>query len=339
MSDTPEAPITTERETVAVETQFELRRPPSLWQGFLYLFSIPERIVRSVAGWVGGLARFVSGVLPRPIRESRFYRVIVDKQLEMLIEDVGGARVYRRREQTEASTIGRKIVGGAIDNVALITLRASPIWLLLAFADVVKGGAKFTAELVDELREAGVIDPDAKINNVEQLLGALSDLSGEMADTLDTPPLDLDEMKASLAKLRKHAGDVDVGKLAPTVEDLNRLLDEMNTVAEEQGRSLWEISTGMALHFADQAEGLVTGTAVGLWKGIEVGARMAYREVVVDYFDGLESIRKQGLYRFMYRTWRPYWKATHGNFDTRRVTWTEIALTFGKIKDAPWRVR
>jgi hypothetical protein len=317
------------------------KRPVSVGHSVLYLVSLPERLVRTVVGWVGGLVRLAGRFLPRPIRESRFYKVAVDKQLRMLIEDVGGASVYPREAPADAGYLPRKIVGSAVDNVALIAFRASPIWMLLAAADVVKGGAAYTRELVDELKKEGVIDPAAKIASVDDLLDNLADLSGRMAETLDTPPLNVEDLKRTVRDIRDQAGKTQegIGKVVMTREDMARLMDEMRTVSREQGRSLFEVSTGMALHWMGKAERMATGTAMGVFKSVEVGARMAYREVVLDYFNSLETIRKVGLYRSLYQNWKPYLSATRRNFNPRVLTFTELALSFGQLRKAAWRVR
>ena len=318
-----------------------LRRPAGFLHGLLYFLSLPERLIRTVVGWCAGIVRFVGRVLPRPIRESRFYRVTVDKQLRMLIEDVGGAEVYPREVSSDKEYLKRKIIGGTIDNLAIITFRASPIWMLLAAADVVKGGAAYTRELVDELKKEGIIDRDAKIAGVDDVLERLSDLSGRMAETLDTPPLNVEDLKNTVKDLREKAESAgeDLGKVVMTPADMAKLMDEMRSVSREQGRSLWEVSTGMALHISSQAERLATGTAFGLFKGVEVGARMAYREVVLDYFTSLNVIRKEGLYRSLYKAWNPYVKATRGNFNPRKLTFTELGLSLGKLRKAAWRKR
>ena len=317
------------------------RRPGGFGLGLLYVLSLPERLVRSVVGWAGGFVRLVGGVLPRPVRESRFYRVSVEKQLKLLIESVGGARVFPAEEASEPGYLPRKIVGSTLDNVALVAFRASPIWMLLAAADVVKGGAAYTRELVEELKKEGVIDPGAKIAGVDDLLDKLAELSGRMAETLDTPPLNVADLKKTVRDLREQASQTQdgLGRMAVTPEDMTRLFDEMRAVAREQGRSLLEVSTGMALHLVGRAERLATGTALGIFKGVEVGMRMAYREVVLDYFQSLETIRREGLYRSLFRTWRPYMHALRRNFDPCHLTFTELALTFGRLGKATWRLR
>ena len=57
-----------------------------------YLFTLPERLVRSVVGLGAGVAREVGDLaLPQSVRQSRLYQNLVDTTLRFLIEDVGGA--------------------------------------------------------------------------------------------------------------------------------------------------------------------------------------------------------------------------------------------------------
>ena len=55
-----------------------------------YVFSIPERLVRSVTGLAAGAAREIGEViLPARVRRSRVYYSIVDSTLRFLIEQIG----------------------------------------------------------------------------------------------------------------------------------------------------------------------------------------------------------------------------------------------------------
>ena len=55
-----------------------------------YLYSIPERFLRSLTGLGGGAAREVSEVLlPARVRRSRLYQSLVGSTLRFLIEQVG----------------------------------------------------------------------------------------------------------------------------------------------------------------------------------------------------------------------------------------------------------
>ena len=52
-----------------------------------YLFTLPERLVRSVVGLGAGVAREVGDLaLPQSVRQSRLYQNLVDTTLRFLIE-------------------------------------------------------------------------------------------------------------------------------------------------------------------------------------------------------------------------------------------------------------
>jgi len=56
--------------------------------------------------------------------------------------------------------------------------------------------------LVKELQRDGVLAADAKIASVELLLNTLEASSGLVAETLDAPPLNVDELRGSWQELR-----------------------------------------------------------------------------------------------------------------------------------------
>jgi hypothetical protein len=71
--------------------------------------------------------------------------------------------------------------------------------------------------LTQELKAAGVIAEDVDAGSVDELLGVLERTSGGTARLIDTPPLELKGMRASLAELRSHADSL------PTAEELAAL--------------------------------------------------------------------------------------------------------------------
>src|SRR5262249_2252864 len=104
-----------------------------------YLFSLPERIVRSVLGLGAGLAREASEVgLPDRVGGTQLYRSLVDTTLRILIEQVGGVEgVYRAEEATATNDLlVRRTAGNAIEALGIVAFHASPVWVLAALSDV-----------------------------------------------------------------------------------------------------------------------------------------------------------------------------------------------------------
>lgn len=318
-----------------------LPRPIFLpWHAIPYLISLPERIIRSAAGWCGGLLFSASRLLPRPIRNSRFFRVAVLKMLKVVTDSIGQAGVFDGEPEEEGGEgyVPRKLVGSTIDNAAIILFHASPIWFILAFSDLTRGASAYAKELATELKKAGVIDEGSTIDSVDALLESVSKVTGDVGETLDTPPLSLKQMRTIAESVKEGAGDLDQAP-AGLSQDINKLADELVEVARLEGRSLLEISTGLATYVSGKAARGAYGAGLGLVKGVEVGARMAHREIVQDYLEGLSEVRRIGLYALIAQGLAPYAGATRANFHPKMLSITELILSFGAWRNAAWRAR
>ncbi len=62
--------------------------------------------------------------------------------------------------------------------------------------------------LVSELKRDDVLHEDAEITSLEELLNTLEGTSGLMANALDEPPLNVDEMRTSWQDLRMKSTEL-----------------------------------------------------------------------------------------------------------------------------------
>ncbi len=156
--------------------------------------------------------------------------------------------------------------------------------------------------LVDELKAAEIVAPEFEAQTVEDLLGALETGTGTTARLVDVPPLELEELRRSLAELRAQADEL------PAPAELAALYDGLRRTARAEGRSLLEVSTGVGLAFL-------------------VSARKLSREhVVLPYREDWEPLRREGFAAYARRVARPYGRAVAAHFDPERPTWTEKVL-------------
>ncbi len=260
--------------------------------------------------------------------------------LKIVTDSIGQAGVFDEEEEKPGSEgyVPRKIVGSTIDNAAIVLFHASPIWFILAFSDLTRGAGAYARELAAELKKAGVIDEGSTIDSVDSLLDSVSKVTGDVGESLDTPPLSLKQMQAVAASVKEGAGDIEQAP-AGLAQDMNKLADELLEVARLENRSLLEVSTGLATYVSGKAARGAYGAGVGLVKGVEVGARMAYREIVQDYLEGLADVRRIGLYALIAKGLAPYAGATRANFHPMTLSITELILSFGLWRNAPWRAR
>jgi hypothetical protein len=269
-----------------------------------FLVSLPERLVRSLVGAVGGLVHETAEVaLPRFARRSRLYEATAKNLLRIAIELVGS--VERKAPQSEpgaADLMKRKTAGNVVELGSIAALGFSPLWLLAAAADVTRGSRVYLDSLVTELKRAGVLADEAEVGSVDEILAALEGASGTTARLVDLPPLELKELRASLAELRSSAGEL------PSPRQFAALYDGLRATAAREQRSILEVSSGIGLAF------LLSARHVGL------------EHVVVPYREDWRPLRNEGFGAYARRIAGPYREAIAGHFDPDRRTWTDRAL-------------
>jgi hypothetical protein len=270
-----------------------------------FLLSVPERIVRSLAALVGGLVHESAQLLlPRLVRRSRLYEASAKNLLRVTIELVGGVEGASTAEP--GGGVGRLAVrkgaGNIVELGSIAAFGFSPLWLLAAASDLARGSRVYLDALVTELKAAGVLAPEAEFGSVDELLGALEGGSGTAARLVDIPPLELAELRSSVAELRANINDL------PSPDELAAAYEGLRRAADAEGRSLLEVSAGIGLAFL-------------------LSARSLSREhLVVPYREDWRPLRDEGFAAYALRVARPYRRAAEGHFHPGRETWTERGL-------------
>jgi hypothetical protein len=269
-----------------------------------FLLSLPERAVRAVAATLGGTVHETAQlVLPRLVRRSRLYEASAKNLLRLTIELVGGVEAAPMREETPPRELAlRKGAGNVVELGSIAAFGFSPLWLLAGASDVARGSRVYLATLVAELKAAGLLADDAEVASVDELLGALERGAGTTAGLVDIPPLELDELRRSLAELRADADSL------PTQIELAAVFAALRRAAEAEGRPLLEVSAGVGLAFLVSA------------------GKLARSELVVPYREDWRPLRREGFAAYARRVAAPYREAVAGHLDPRRPTWTERVL-------------
>jgi hypothetical protein len=269
-----------------------------------YALSLPERTLRATAAGLGGLLFEASQVLlPGWLRRSRLYRAIVAGTLRIAIELVGGATGILPPDEVTAQELAkRKAAGTGLEMAGLMFVGWSPLWLFAATADLTGGTRTYLQALVAELRRDGLLPGDADIASAEELLETLEETSGLLAESLDVPPLNVDDMRTSWQELRRQGTDLpDTGRLADLYADLRQ-------VAMQEGRSLRSVSSLLA--------------AGALRAGVQIG-----QVHIFDYYeDALGTMAREGLAVYARRVTGPYLAVARRHFDPNRVSHTERLL-------------
>lgn len=302
-----------------------------------YLLSLPERIVRFLAGLVGGLLFLLVRLLPGPVRQGKFYRLAVERNIKMLTDDVARAGLFPGQVALDSTYATRLAVGGAIDNLLILGLHASPIWILLAATDVSKGAARFTEQVAAELKAAGVIDEGSRLDSVDEVLNGLSKLSGSLVSSMDTPPLSLDDMKSTVGTMRtelKDLGSTTTGRAL----DVDGLAADLMTLASREDRSLLETTSGVAIGSMRAVGNIVVGSLAGAGATVRVAGRVLWNDVILDYGRTIEEMTQAGFSGMVRGVVAPQARSSQYLFHYRFVTLTELGLSLMRFKKAPWRL-
>ena len=156
-----------------------------------FVLSLPERLVRSLVAVVGGtIHESAQFVLPRLVRRSRLYEASAKNLLRISIELVGGVEAAAPSGDEPGARVlaVRKGAGNVVELGSIAAFGFSPLWLLAAASDVAHGSRVYLDSLVDELKAADVLAPDAEFESVDQLLSAFEGGSGTAARLIDIPP-------------------------------------------------------------------------------------------------------------------------------------------------------
>lgn len=284
------------------------RMTESSWMGgpvrvLSYLATLPERALRAVFAGVGGTIHETAQLmLPRFVRRSRLYEATAKNALRIAVELVGDVP-RDDRQPTEGDSARRVAVKKAAGNVvefgSIAAFGFSPLWLLAGAADVMNGSRVFLRALEDELAASGLLADGTHFGSVDQLIGALEGTTGTTARAIDLPPLELSELKRSLAELRESV------QTLPSPTDLMRLFNGLVATAAMEQRPLLEVSTGIGLAFLTSAK------------------NVGREHVWAPYREDWEPLRNEGFASYARRVARPYRDAVVSHFDGNRVTVTE----------------
>jgi hypothetical protein len=263
-----------------------LRKSPA------YALSLPERTLRAAAAGLGGVLYEAAEVLlPGWVRRTRLYRAIVAGTLRIAIELVGGAGGILPADGVTAQELAtRKAAGTGIELAGLMLVGWSPLWLFAATADLTGGTRTYLRALVKELRRDGLLPEEADVASLEELLDTLEGSTGLVAESLDAPPLNVDDIRTSWQSLRQHPEEL------PDRERLASLYDDLQQVAEQEGRSLRSVSSLLAAG------------------AVRAGVQLGQVHIFEYYRSALKTIEREGLRAYARRVTRPYLSVSLAHF-------------------------
>src|SRR5262249_16034002 len=213
-----------------------------------FLLSLPERVLRSTTALAAGLLRDIGEeAIPQTVRRSQLYQNLVKAQLRFFIEQVGGVEgVYPTEEKLAEDFLLRRTAGNGIELIGILAFRASPVWVLAALADISGSGRYLIREISAALKEEGLLDRDTDFNTVDEMLDGLQAFAGRRGSTINTAPVDVKALRKEWSEVKRDLARIPPRNL-PSVDTLRDLWAGINTEARTQNRTLFEMSSVMAL--------------------------------------------------------------------------------------------
>jgi len=309
-----------------------------LQQFMMYSLSLPERLVRSSVGLAAGAAMETASLLiPQSFQSAKTYELVVTNSLGFLTSNIGGVKSVTGQDASDSESqldedfMARKAVGNFVDLAGMATLHVSPVWLLAIVSDVAYGSSSYVQQLAGELKEQGLIDDTSTIHHVDDVLNAIQDSSGNAASLFDTPPLSVEQLRATLDRTRQSITDVDYTGVLPEAE-LRQYWNEMQEISVNNGVSLLGVSGALAMNTLGKLDTAAKGTLTG----VRVAGGLLNRHVIGHYAASLEAIRNKGLFESLRDTSGPYISAVWNNFADDKPTWTE-ELVSGRLVARGWK--
>jgi hypothetical protein len=292
-----------------------------------YLLSLPERVVRSLAAVSAGLIREVGEItLPPGLRRTRIYTTMVDTTLRFLIERVGEVEgAYPKDDQIIEHFLLKRTLGDSIDLAGLVAFHASPIWVFAALADLSNAGRQLIDEIVASLKAEGLLERDRKFDGVDQILDGLERTSGQLAKSLRYPPLNVQGLRKEWNSLKEAARGIPPRRM-PSPDLLWRRWDELKSEASMQGRSVFELSSLIALS-------TVRNTPANLLKLSRLAGTATVRAgqffaggLLDHYARTIKEIHETGYLAYWSRELHPYLHAAAMQFSASHPSLTEKLL-------------
>jgi hypothetical protein len=292
-----------------------------------YLLSLPERVFRSAAAIAGGVLQEISGVtIPAAVRRTNTYRMMVGLGLRFLVEQVGEVEgVYPAEGQLTNDFILRRTAGHGIELAGILAFHASPVWILAALADISGAGRQIVNEISQALQEEGLLERGKRFETIDQMLDGLEQSAASAATVINSPPIDVAGLRAEWARFQANASKIPPRRL-PSPEMLRHFWEEMKNEAANQNRSVFELSSLLALSSIAQVPNNLHRLARAASRAAWSTGQSFAGPLFDHYRDTLKQIHQTGYLAYWSQEFRPYLRAAAAQFSPRHPSLTERLL-------------
>lgn len=293
-----------------------------IFDAFGYTLSLPERLVRSITTILVGATKLLTDtIVPEPLRKSSTYMSLVGNAQRFLIErvaEVQGVYAAQQGQGLPDDFVARKVAGNVMEAAGMFSIHLSPLWVFAMASDVAQGSRVYLNRLTAQLKERGVLQPDADIDGLDGLLGALGQASQDSAKVFEAPPLNaagLAELRDQITRGYKNVF-VKAGDLAPRMDAIWGRVQEIasrENVAVESILGLMSLDVSRVAGKALDAAFAVGGTATDL-----VGETM-----LQSYAETIDRVQREGAMKCLAEAAGPFVDALVGHVSGDNATWTE----------------
>ena len=287
-----------------------------------YALTLPERTIRSMSALAAGVVREIADVaLPIGVRRGRLYQNLVDATLRFLIEEVGEVPAAAPAERAVENFLLRRAAGNGIELMGVLAFRASPVWVLAALADVCGLGRQLLPEIAAALRAEGLLRSEGSFATMDQLLRGLEASAGQLASTVNAPPLDVAGLRAEWTKLAAEVRELPAPKL-PSRAAVADLWRELRQEAAAQQRSVFEISSLLAVSAVSELPQRVRVLSKSAALAVGRSGTLLAGGLLEHYRGSLREIHRIGFLAYGSRQLGPYARAALTAFAPARGTLT-----------------
>jgi hypothetical protein len=288
-----------------------------------YLVSLPERVVRSAAALAGGLLRELGAVtVPPSIRRTKSYQMMVEIALRFMIEQVGEVEgVYPVEGQLANNFLARRTAGHGLELAGLLAFGASPVWIMAALADISGAGRQIVQEIADALKDEGLLAREGGFENIDQLLDGLEQTAAQVADVVNAPPLDVAGLRKEWKAFRRSAAKIPPRNL-PSAQLIRRHWDDLKQTAAAQNRSVFELSSVMAIAAVSRAPESLLRLARAANRAVWRTGQLFAAGWFTHYSETLREIGERGYAAYWAEEFRPYLRAAAEQFSPKHRSLT-----------------
>lgn len=287
-------------------------------------------MIRSLGALSGGLLREIGEVaLPAALRRTTLYRTMVEVTLRFLIEQVGQVEgIYPSGDAASGlaeNFVLRRTASHGIDLLGILAFRASPVWVLAALADLAGGGQKLVRGIAGALEEEGLLEPGAHFETMDQVLGGLEKTGSHLALTLNLPPIDVPGLRREWETLKAEMKGIPPNRI-PGLDRLERTWDELRTSARTQNRTVFTMSSLMAISTLAHVPVNLLWLSKAAHSATCRTTDMVGGAILDHYAAALEEINRAGFVGYWKREFRPYLRAAAEQFAPQHESSTERIL-------------